>query len=926
MTIRNDATRQRIPTAEARPLRGVVARQGQALLDTDVNEAERTVLDRVETADSAMLGPADRLLYPAGTTGFAVSGTAANCTVAAGTGYLGGWQLANPAAVTLATQPNKWAGAPPALPAAVVLKALVRHIDPVEDPGLADVALGDAQASGRALNDWQAFLYPVPPGTTCASVTATADWQALVAASTGTLAFQLAAPTPSSDPCSLTPAGGHSRFENLLYRIEVHGGVAQAGSPTADGPRFKRQGLKLKLSRRNASLMVRITQINGAKLTVAPPALDPRAWFEQGAYAEIVGPGDDIDPAAALAGERMFKIAEATDDTITLNAVPNVGAQANGKWFLRLWDAWPDGAGTCTVPASGGPIDLGDGIAIKLAGAANATFRRGDYWTAAVRADGSVAWPGAATPNPAQQPPHGPETRYAPLAILGGGNPEDCRIPFATLSDRSLLYRGGDGQQAFAPEAGAPTPVLLAQKLRVAVMRGATPVAGARVRWRMPVNGTKSWIEGSDLSAAAFEAITGADGLVEVKWAIDAQQQGAAHAVEAVLLDNGSPATTPPVRFAAQFATAAKTSYKPGKCPTLAKTTDVQAALDALCEALDEREPDSIRLKKIALLGEHGIATPLVQKDLILNGLEVDARALAGGVAFELDPFTYKLGIQPDDPLVEVSLDLPYPTTDSDRVYWRSLVAPPAPGAVVEPMGRFGFMTMRLEGRILPDEKDNVIVWRPMHNAERLLLTAARHRFGASPIDVGGWEDPPLDRVLCRIRLRSALVFADNPRSRKRIWLNAEHLGTRDKITGRELLLETRDAQRSADLDMFVYLRVPEPGIVFYYPKASDNPHRSNLGTVEDAVAATLDHWNRHATTVQLTAHADDPGTGPFNLGLSQKRAEKVKALLVSKGIADTAIIVQALGNNAPPFPKAPNADESLNRRVAVTFPGNFKP
>jgi len=927
MTIRNDATRARIPVKEARPLRGVVARQGQVLLDTDVNELARTALDRVETADAAMLGPPDRLLYPAGTSGFAVSGTLANCTIAPGTGYLKGWQLVNAAAspVTLLNQPNPWKGAAPAPSAVVVLKALVRHIDPAEDPALADVALGDAQASGRALNDWQAFLLHVPAGTDCPAVTSVADWQALVAPSTGTLAFQIPAPPASSDPCSLTPAGGHSRFENLLYRIEVHGSTA-AGTATADGPRFKMAGLKLKLSRRNASLMARIVKISDMEITVSPPALDPRAWFEKGCYAEIVGPGDDIDPAAALAKERLFKVDFATDEVITLAGVTGdvtgTGVQANNKWFLRMWDAWPDGAGTCTVPANGGPVDLGDGISILLGGGATGIFRRGDYWTAAVRADGSVAWPGTA-----QQTPHGPEIRYAPLGIFSAGaaGNADCRIPFATLSDRALLYRGGDGQEAFAPEVAVSTAVTLPRTLRLAVMRGATPVPGARVRWRMPAGGIKSWIAGSDISVNPFESVTDANGLAEVTWAIDAKQQAVPHAVEAVLIEGNQPANTPAIRYAAQFATAARTSYKPGTCPTLAGSTDVQGALDALCAALDEREPETIRLRKITLLGLHDRPTELIKGPLILNALPVEPNALVDGIRFEFDPVQLDIAIETHDPVAEITIELPYPTTDTERFYWRWAVDPNQEREG-SPMSCFGFQTIRLDG-LVAVRNGNVLEWKPSGFVQRFLLSAINHRFGAVSRDVSDWRDPVLDYAICRIRLRSALIFADSPKTKKRIWLNAEHLGTRDTVTGRELLLEARDPQKAGDLDMFICLRVPEPGIIFFYPKASAAPDRSNLGTVDNAVNAVLDHWNEQRGPVHLAAYADEPGTKSANLALSQQRAAKIRALLTAKGIPTSTITIAAFGSDELPRPPGhPKSIESLNRRVAVTFPVNGKP
>jgi hypothetical protein len=921
MTIRNDATRLRIPVRERRPLRGVVARQGQVLLDTDVNEAERTLVDRVEAADAAMLGPPDRLLYPAGTQAFAVGGTGANATIDAGTAYLNGWQLVNAAKVDLLTQPNPWKGAVPTGPAAVVLKALVRYIDPVEDAALADVALGDAQASGRALNDWQAFLFAVPAGTGCAGLTDLAGWKALVAPSTGTLAFQIPAPAPSSDPCSLTPAGGHSRFENLLYRIEVHGGVPQAGAPGADGPRFGRTGLKLKLSRRNASLLARVTQVNGTEITVAPPALDPLAWFAQGGFAEIIGAGDDLDPTAALAGERLFKVLLATDEVITLSgpaaAIAGTGVKSDGSWFLRFWDTWPTGEAVATVSSGSGPIDLGDGIAIKLGAPAGGFFRRGDYWTAAVRADGSIAWPGIATATPEQQPPHGPEIRYAPLAVIGASALDDCRIPFATLSDRALLYRGGDGQEAFAPQASAPTLVGLPHNLRVAVMRGATPVAGATVRWRMPAGAPPSWIGGSDLSAAPVDSTTGPDGLVEVTWSINAAQQGVAHAVEVVLLDKGQPATTPAVQFGANFAAAARTSFKPGTCPTLSKATDVQTALDALCAALDDRDPETIRLRQITLLSDKEKATQLIEDKLILNGLDIPHLALAGGIRFAFDGAKLALGFQHYDPIAEIALDLPYPTSDADAAFWRNVID----GEKEETqLGWFGFHTLRLDG-LIRQIKEDTLEWTPSRFAVNFLRTAHRHHFGYIVRRAGG-DQLPVDRVLCRIRLRSALIFGDSVKTGKRIWLNAEHLGTREKRTGRELLLDTRDGQRAADLDMFVYLTLPEPGIVFYYPKGAAAPNRSNLGTVEDAVLAVLEH-NRQPAPILLTAHAEEPGTDVVNLKLSERRAEQVKALLVQRGVAAALVATNAQGNQNLPHPKTdPDAEESLNRRVEVSFVG----
>lgn len=813
MTIRHDATRLRIPLSEQRPLRQVLARQGQALLDTDVNETGRILLDRIETADAQMMGAAGRLLCPAGSDAFRIAAAGTDFAIAPGTAYLDGWRLDNPLAATLASQPHPWTGAAPASPAAFAIKALVRHIDPAAETALADVALGEAQASGRAMVDWQILPLNLPqpaPGD-CAALLSLPAWTALAAPSTGTLAFVVAAPAASDDPCALTAAGGHARYDNLLYRLEVHGGAPLAGASDADGPRFGVDGLRLKLSRRNASLMARVTKLDGAEITVTPPALDPLNWFAPGLYAELVHASDDVDPRAAMAHERLFRIAAASDETVTLDApaaeVADTKAAADGRWFLRLWEAWPDGSGTMTVAAGGGDLDLGDGIAARVGGGAAATFRRGDYWAAPVRIDGTLEWPGAATATPQAQTPHGPEIRYAPVALLSDAGPRDCRIPFATLADRALLYRGGDGQGCFAAPSSSPTFVALAQKLRVAVMRGAAPVEGATVLWRMAQGASPSRVNGTVVDGAASVAtVTGPDGLAQVEWAIDAARQNETHGVEAALSDGGVDAATPPVRFNARFDSAGLTSFTPGACPALAEATNVQEALDALCKAMARGDAPAIRLRGVTLVNSAN-KVKLIQDNLVLNGLEIASDAFIEGISFDFDAPEFGMKLQDTDPLAEIALDLPYPTTDEEKLYWMEAMG--GGDKLVRP---FAFRTTRLEGAT---EKvwRNGFYWRPSDAARLFLRRAPWHRFGGRTrgnVVEGGWTDRGPDRVLCRIRLRAALIFAKDPQTGRRIWLNAEHLGVSEGVTDRELSMSDLDPQRAGDFEIFVWIK-PAP-------------------------------------------------------------------------------------------------------------------
>ncbi len=933
MTMRNDASRPHAPVRESRPLRSVVARQGQVLLDTDVNDGAALLLGRLESADAHMLGSPGRLLVPGGSNGFAVAGGGAGITIAAGTAYLDGWQVVNAAPATLANQPNPWAGAIAPGAFAVALRALVRHVDPAEEPGLTDVALGDAQASGRAIVDWQVVPVPLPgvPAPTCETVMAHPAWIAMSVASSGRLAFSLPVAPPAADPCSLTPTGGHSRFENLLYRIEVDGGIALADSPGPHDPRFGIDGLRLKFSRRNGSLMVRVSGVNGTRVSVQPPALDPLNWFAPGAWAELVRQGDDIDASGAMASTRLFRIGEADDDSVQLveaaaGAIAATGVNGNGRWYLRLWDAWPDGEGVRVVPAAGGSFDLGDGIAIQIAAQAGARLRRGDWWSAAVRADGSIAWPDIETPNPQALPPMGPPWRYAPLAIAsaaGAAGTVDCRVAFASLSDRALLYRGGDGQSLFAAHAGPGSFRPLPHALRVAVMRGANPVAGARVRWQVPVGHPSVQVDGVMVQAGqGREAITGMDGLCSVNWAIDAGRQGDSHRIEAVLLEAGQPAATPAVQFSARFDSAGQTSFQPpGNCPTLAPANTVQDALERLCAALDDRKPPSICIRQIRLTGGPK-PIDLVDEKLILNGLIINAVDILENIVFATDAKSLDCQPRADDPLVEVALDLPYPTTDPDKRHWLEAAGTSAvQSGFTQP---FATRTTRLAGQVKISGGD--IVWSPNRLTRLFLQSALRHGFGSrvtgqlsDELKRLGWAFPDAGPVLCRIRVRGALVFGTDEKTGRPIWFNGQHLGTSAGITRRELLLDEREPVRAGDLELFLIMSPgpkSEKKAELGFELGSLVGRLANNANVAAMLKELADQQRTTGKTVVVRGHDDGAGTPQQQLALSQRRAAAIEAELVRLGVPAQMVRVEAMGNQENVGATTPTG----NRRVEILF------
>lgn len=75
-------------------------------------------------------------------------------------------------------------------------------------------------------------------------------------------------------------------------------------------------------------------------------------------------------------------------------------------------------------------------------------------------------------------------------------------------------------------------------------------------------------------------------------------------------------------------------------------------------------------------------------------------------------------------------------------------------------------------------------------------------------------------------------------------------------------------------------------------------------------------------TSVALAGHADKSGKDDYNVKLSQRRADAVKAYLATKGVPDTSIVTEAFGESRPLVDTADGVREPQNRRVEITFSG----
>jgi len=105
--------------------------------------------------------------------------------------------------------------------------------------------------------------------------------------------------------------------------------------------------------------------------------------------------------------------------------------------------------------------------------------------------------------------------------------------------------------------------------------------------------------------------------------------------------------------------------------------------------------------------------------------------------------------------------------------------------------------------------------------------------------------------------------------------------------------------------------------IVFFdFNKADITPEANRI--ITQAVAAAK---SSNATTVSLVGHTDAAGSDKYNLALSLKRANAVKAALVKQGIPTNAISVLGKGKSEPLVPTKDGVREPQNRRVQILLP-----
>jgi len=103
--------------------------------------------------------------------------------------------------------------------------------------------------------------------------------------------------------------------------------------------------------------------------------------------------------------------------------------------------------------------------------------------------------------------------------------------------------------------------------------------------------------------------------------------------------------------------------------------------------------------------------------------------------------------------------------------------------------------------------------------------------------------------------------------------------------------------------------------VFFEFDKSALTPEGQKI---VDAAAAAYKQGGK--AKIALAGYTDRAGTETYNLKLSQRRADTVRAALVKDGVPNNQISATAMGEQNPRVPTADGVREPQNRRVEIEF------
>lgn len=711
----------------------VRTKQGSNQLDADWNEQVDILARREVLSLTDIIGPSGR---PESGGGFRVVASAAELTadeafdplnaspsvpgagdllITGGRAYVDGRLIENDAITTLTGQPDLPGAEPLAVPGlhALYLDVWERTITSLEDPDIREIALGGPDSATRTKRIWQVRSVAVGDAGSC--LTPSSAFDDATAPSTGRLAARAAPDPAATGPCVVPETAGYRSLENQLYRVEC----IRAGT---------RATALFVWSRDNGSVVTSWVGQNGPELTVSSPGPDALRGFANGDWIELIDRGRELngEPGTlvrilAVRGN-VLEIDSATADG------PTTFASFPDQPRIRRWDS----AGPFSADSANW-TPLEQGVEVRFD---TGNYAVGDYWTIPARTNsGNVEWP-VEGGLPALRLAEGIQHAYARLAMVdiaadGTMTIENCLPEFPPLTGLLQLdYVGGDGQEAM-PDLTAPAAgVNLDEPLQVAVSRGMTPVEGVAVRFSITAG------NGQVAGAPAATVSTDASGVASIDWQLGNASQ--AQRVEAFLLDAAGDPRHVPVRFSANFSTAAQVAFDPSNCIHLAAARTVQQALNILCEMAGGDEP-GFRIERMlwdASGAPYRHDGPVTISDLA-SGLRIVCDDLVDPTTVEDRPVVFVAALLPNfsqdlSELRRVEANL---TVTDNEILWRP--TPTAVDNINEYGDRLGPLELTIRGnniRALSESDKEPPLWLDADALERpgreILPSGDRRRGG----------------------------------------------------------------------------------------------------------------------------------------------------------------------------------------------------
>ncbi len=475
--------RARVSYDPSRKWRGLTAQQGRVTVEADWNEAATISEERDRQLTLDVVGPVGTPDRGYAVTAVPAAGGPSGSTpgdlfVGPGTLYVGGERLDLDAPVDYASQPDwldhssdpLWhAPAVPATPGTsyevVYLLASEQEVSAVEDPALADVALGGPDTMQRQRILQHFVRQPSQSGTYDGS------WGAVVSAlggagvqfdaatvraeSAARLQVSFTHPAVAPGPCQPAVTGGYLGAENQMIRVMVTE-TDPSGVPVIvwgfDDASFlyRLQAATYDATSGNTTLTLASAPVDRYHFPAAGQAVE---LLRDAAQLTATDPVqlEGTDYIASPAGH-VSSLIKAYDPTqmqlVVAGQLPaDYLSAATPQLYLRVWQTAvlaPPNQAIPLVAANQAGTGADTGVAITLS-SSTGTFHVGDFWRFALRPiQPALVYPDRYLAAP--QPPDGPRTWACPLALLTWNNGSPTVLsrvpPFADLVELTATEGG----------------------------------------------------------------------------------------------------------------------------------------------------------------------------------------------------------------------------------------------------------------------------------------------------------------------------------------------------------------------------------------------------------------------------------------------------------------------------------------------------